>query len=392
MSAPNTIRSLHLLSDKKFLPWIKRTFSLPNWSAFYIVLNPNQKNYSHPLEDNILEVSADEYGEKIILESLHQYDIAFHYFLDNMKAEIIAKSANKILHYWCFYGAEVYQQTSLFRNELYGVYTKRILRVLPEIRFRYDLRKFYYKYILFKKAPVDSLQAAIPHIHAILWYVEEEVKLIGRKINLPPWQFFQFFNVVDIIPPGTKTTNTKSKKILIGNSATIENNHADVLPGLLEIIDKEYTFSLPMTYGQFARYKTRIKTTYSRALNDRVTYLEEHLELDEYYQFLHEHPTAIFLHYRQQALGNILYLLYTGTKVYLSENNIIYTWLIKHDIEVFKFEEAFQSDVSTNQLTLDHASIAKNQQNIMQLLDHQRNDITIRAIENEIFSRKNKQK
>ncbi len=388
MSTEDSIRSIHIFSDKKFVPWTKNTFNLPHWTCYYVILNHQKKNFCEPLDDSMLEVSADAFGQKKIAALLDHQDIAFHYFLDNIKADLIAQSPNHLVHCWCFFGAEVYQQTNLFRQQLYGQETKRLLRLLPEIRFRYDLRKFYFKYILFKKPPIQSLLNAIPHVHSILWYVEEEIDFINTKLTLPLWQFFQFFSFSDIIPEGTAITNPTTKKILIGNSATVENNHADALPLLMKMKDTSYSFSLPMTYGQFDRYKTKIKQQYKNAFNDRVTFLEEHLPLKAYYQLLQEHPTAIFLHYRQQALGNILYLLYAGTKIYLSEKSVIYTWLKKNGIKVFKFEADFESHANTNQLTLDRAAMEENQKRIQHLLHHDRNTATIKALEREVVSKK----
>lgn len=388
MSAAETIKSVHILSDVKFLPWIKRTFSLHGWTSFYILLNHQAKKVYRDLDVDTLEMSTDAFGESIILEKLKSFDIAFHYLLNNTKAEIIHKSGKDIIHCWCFYGAEIYQQTNLFRNTIYGPQTRKMLWTLPEKRFRYELRKWYYSFWKREPSPISSLRSSISRIYAILWYVEEEMEMINQKIKLPPWKFFQFFAFDDIIPAGTGITDVASKKILIGNSATIENNHADVLPLLTSISDPEYTFSLPLTYGQFSRYKSKIKVMYKRKLKDRVTFLEEHLTLNEYYALLQKHPTAIFLHYRQQGLGNILYLLYNGTKVYVSQHNVVYQWLKKNGVEVFIFEVDFVRDVQAQKLTLDQETITYNQGKIRELLDHQRNDLTISELEKEVYSRK----
>jgi len=127
---------------------------------------------------------------------------------------------------------------------------------------------------------------------------------------------------------------------------------------------------------------------YTRKLGERVTFLEEHLTLKEYYSLLQKHPTAIFLHYRQQGLGNILYLLYTGTKVYLSHHNVVYQWLKKNGVEVFIFEEDFLKDAEAQWLTLEPETIGHNQRKIRELLEHQKNDLTIAALEEEVYSRK----
>jgi hypothetical protein len=221
------IQALHLFSDKKFMPWVKQTFQIAHWHSHFIIINVESHNSQVIIDEDTIEVSGDAFGQKIILEKLKSAEIAFHYFLDNIKANIIFHSDSKTLHCWCFYGAEVYQQTSIFRKEIYGPVTKKLLWTLPEIKFRYDLRKYFYLF-QFKTAPITSLLRTIPKIHSVLWYVEEEMKRINEKIPLPPWKFFQFFSFTDIIPTGTGSTNRQNKKILVGNSATIENNHADV--------------------------------------------------------------------------------------------------------------------------------------------------------------------
>jgi|GEM_PF-5116628 len=390
MPEHDPIRAIHLFSDKKFLPWVRQTFSATGWQCSYIILNPKGKASVSIIDDDTIEVSTDTYGQEIILAKLNASEIAFHYFLDNVKADLIHQSDPSILHCWCFYGAEIYQQTNLFRNKIYGPVTRKMLWALPEIKFRYDLRKYYYLFRRLKKPPLTSLLRAIPRIHRILWYVEEEMEKINTSIKLPTWQFFQFFSFADIIPAGTQGTSRESKRILIGNSATVENNHADVLEVLKRTSNHQYTISLPLTYGLFPRYKEKIKSSFRKSLGDRVYFLEEHMKLQEYYNFLQQHPTAIFLHYRQQALGNILFMLYTGTKVYLSRQNVVYQWLTRNQIKVYIFEDHFESDYTTHNLVLDENTITHNREGIVKLLDHNRNMDTLHTLEVEIRNNRKK--
>jgi hypothetical protein len=110
------------------------------------------------------------------------------------------------------------------------------------------------------------------------------------------------------------------------------------------------------------------------------------MKLDAYYDFLGRHPVAIFLHYRQQGLGNILYMLYTGTKVYLSRQNIVVQWLQKNQVKVYIFEEQFAEDYQNHNLVLDDADAAHNREAIRALLDHDRNRQTLQSLEAEILS------
>ncbi|HZV44678.1 MAG TPA: hypothetical protein VFF90_09370, partial [Saprospiraceae bacterium] len=123
---------------------MKQTFQLSHWHSHFIIIHVKSKNSQVVIDEDTTEVSGDAFGQKIILEKLKSTDIAFHFFLDNNKADIIFHSKSNTLHCWCFYGAEIYQQTSKFRKELYGPATQQLLWTLPEIKFRYDLRKYFY--------------------------------------------------------------------------------------------------------------------------------------------------------------------------------------------------------------------------------------------------------
>ncbi len=378
------IHAIHIVPNKKFLPWIKHLFDRPDWKSTYVILLYEKKKIVRNGDENEIEVSADKFGIKYIVTLLKKYDAAFHYLLDFPKTEIVLRSPSHIVHYWYFFGSEIYHQTNLFKGELYGPETKKILVILPEIRYWYEIRRMYYQIILRENSPFENFRKAIPRIRNILWYVEDEIKIITSKIQLPPWMFLQFFTFNNIIPDEKVATNRESRKVLIGNSATIENNHFDVLNVLTKLNPIVQTYSLPMTYGQYKRYKNKVKKVFSAKLNEKVFFLEKHLSLDEYYSFINQHPTAIFLHYRQQGLGNILYLIYNGTKVYLSEQNAIYHWLKRNDIMVFSFEEDFISDYNNNNLLIDLSWSNSNRVQIKRLLTENQNEISMQLIEADI--------
>jgi hypothetical protein len=386
MTRVRQIRAVHLFSDRKFIPWAAATFDREGWRSHYVVLDrqAGAVTTAHQGGIGITLVPQSPAGMAWILDNLREADLVFHYLMDNVKAEIIARSDAPVRHYWCFYGAEIYQQTPLFRDVLYGPATRKWLHLLPEIRFRYLMRKGYYRWIRREPAPLDSLRRAVPRIAGILWYVEDEIAWIRERMALPPYVFFQFFRFEDIIPDETVQCDRTAQNILVGNSATVENNHADVLDVLRTLPADTHHYTLPVTYGQFARYKSMLMRRGQRVLGSRVRFLDQHMPLGEYYALLHQHPTAIFLHRRQQALGNIFYLLYAGAKVYLSRHNIIYTWLQHHDVNVFSFEDCFAEDHRRGQLTLTDAEAGHNREAIRRLLRHDRNEAFFNQLESSI--------
>jgi len=375
-----TIKAVHIFTDSKFIPWVKSSFAQYEWESTYIVLLPSASGLSNQQNDVIYIYMESDWKAKV-LSIIDSSQIVFHYFLDNHKASLILSSSGRAIHCWCFYGAEIYQQTPLFRDMLYGLVTRKYLWLLPEIKYRVLLRSWYYRILRREMAPVNLLKQAIPKISGILWYVPEEIAYIHTRIKLPPWYNFQFFSFSDIIPDPDARCQQDTRKILVGNSATIENNHLDVLNAFQKAQSQLYTVSLPMTYGMFPRYRKLVKQKYSKTLKDRVFFLENHLPLEKYYSFLSAHSTAVFLHHRQQALGNVLYMLYIGAKVYLSQDNIIVQWLRHNQVRVFIFEEDFARDLNDNKMILEEPAAEENRKRIRILLEHQHNQETIQQLE-----------
>ena len=60
--------------------------------------------------------------------------------------------------------------------------------------------------------------------------------------------------------------------------------------------------------------------------------------LDEYNKMLSTCSVAIMNHYRQQAVGNIIALVYSGAKVYLSSQNTVYHFLKRIGCNVYSVE------------------------------------------------------
>lgn len=380
----DTIHALHLFSDKKILPWIKETFLRKGWFSEFIIINRQAKHQQKETGHQTWEVSGDKDGIDFILGKAEQADILFYHLLDNIKAEIAIRMVQPKIQCWSFYGTEVYQQTPIFKKKLYGPVTSRKMIRFPEIRFRYELRAMYYRFIRRESTPYDTLQRAIPKIDFILWYIEKEINFIQQHMQLPPFLFFQHFRLNDVLPLNESFIYRDQKKILVGNSATIENNHFDILGVLSKLEMKAYTITVPLTYGQFGRYKKSIKQEFTKCFGANVHFIEEHMPIATYYDELKKHGTAIFLHQRQQGLGNIFYLIYIGTKVYLSGKSIIYSWLRENSIDVFCFEDEFDNDFRQHQITLTEEQGLKNRHFLRTLLDTTQNENTFMLWEKSI--------
>ena len=86
MPEKHPVRAIHLFSDRKFLGWVRQTFSTTNWTSYYVILDSATKKSCINIDEHTIEVSSDGHGQQIVLEKFVNMDIAFHYFLDNVIA------------------------------------------------------------------------------------------------------------------------------------------------------------------------------------------------------------------------------------------------------------------------------------------------------------------
>ena len=358
---------VHLLNRKSFLPWIKESFDGNQFDNTFILLDLKNKNLDRE-EDGTRYLSIDETGKEKLLNEVNASDVAIHYFLDYTKSEIILKSDTSVKHYWCFFGADIYQQLNVFKTNLYQEKTKRWLKFNLMYRFRLELRAIKYKLFKRKATPKQVLLRSLKRIEKVLWYVDDEIEWINSKIELPEFLYYKFYQTKEVIPFDKGKVDVSSKKILIGNSSAMENNHLDVLE-LFKKLPDGMQVALPLVYGEPQDYKQAVIERFKDHFKENVEILEERKTLEEYYAWLDSFPTAIMLHNRQQGLGNIFYLIANGSKLYLSDNNIIFKWLKKNNIEVSSFEKSFEKDYHNNELTLGEVKRVTNFDNLKILLD-----------------------
>lgn len=356
---------LHLINSEPFLKWVKTSLIDDEIQNNFVVLNLVDTDVDKE-EGCTRHLSVDEAGKSKLLDLINSSDVVIHYFLDYTKSELILKSNENVKHYWYFFGADIYQQMELFRSNLYFSQTKKWMRFNVLFRFKLELRALKYRVFLRKPSPTQLLKKSFDRIENVLWYVEDEINWIKSKTKLPKFKYHKFFEFNQVIPFEKSGLDIDSKKILIGNSCSPENNHLDILERIE--LNVNYSYGLPFNYGEPANYRSFVKSKFLNKLGANVELLESKMELNDYYNWLNSFPTAIMYHNRQQALGNIFYLIANGTKLYLSETNIIFKWLLKNGITVFSFENDFINDQNSSNLILDSELRTKNYSKLKVLL------------------------
>lgn len=155
-----------------------------------------------------------------------------------------------------------------------------------------------------------------------------------------------------------KDTNVTT--ILLGNSDTITNNHLEALQALSAYKDMPIKLVIPLNYGN-DKYADLVESEAIRIFGaDKVMALRSFLQRDEYYSMLAQVDVAVMFHYRSQAAGNVLALLYRGKKVFIHGKSTLYQLLHTNDIAVFDSAKIGEMDFKEFKAPLEQVAIDKN--------------------------------
>ena len=329
------IMFLHILKDDKFAEPLINIYQAYNdiTSEFVFYGRRDKLKYIKGRDDVEVFESAKEFVERL---KDRDYNVVFFHSLQPQICRFIKSiPSDKIVIWWAF-GYDIYGDLRFgpqsFVNDSF--YYPETLKILKEPRsIQATIKKWCVKlYIesilrLYKKdilGRVDYFQPVIP-------YEFEQVKnLFKRDVHeyyLPRYDAEYNF----VYSPKSENGN-----IIIGNSASAINNHADVWLRIKDYIPKNREVVMPLSYGDMS---------YAKAVKEKVRgdhtirFLDTFLPRDEYLSIVNSCSYAVYGSIRQHAMGNIYTSLRNGVKVFLLKDSYIYKYLSKSGFVVFAIED-----------------------------------------------------
>lgn len=128
--------------------------------------------------------------------------------------------------------------------------------------------------------------------------------------------------------------------IMIGNSASLSNNHLYVLEMVRNFQIGNATVIMPLSYGGVLQYKEKVMDAYEKKYSGQVRFLLEYMPLHEYNKTFLKLGTMILASWRQESIGTIMMGFYLGIKVYMSNRSPLYQSLKDEGFVVFAIEDA----------------------------------------------------
>jgi hypothetical protein len=180
---------------------------------------------------------------------------------------------------------------------------------------------------------------AIRKVRAVSTCLPYEYPLI--KKTFPHLARFDF-DYIDETAPGLSRSD--GRNILVGNSASINCNHLDVLKTLYERETEGRKIIVPLSYAGGESYINTVIQAGAQAFGEDFMPLTDYMEIGEYTKLIRSCGFAVMGFLRQQATKNLQLLFCQGTKIFFYKDTDLFRYFKDAGYAVFSIEEDLNAE------------------------------------------------
>lgn len=331
----------HIALDEKFIDAAYRIFetAYPNKNVFFIVTQ--NKNFRFIKKAKGTLIHPVTLLSKKFINSLDQYEMVFLHWMDGLRMQLLVLASPSVKFIWLGWGGDYYDAFIYSRQE--DMLLKKTALLFHKLRLQSNrltfdqILKKTAKFFLYRQ--IDKKEA-INRVDFFSPVLEEDFDLVKKslpnfKAQYLPWNYG---TLEDDMLSGLELSEITGENILIGNSATPENNHLDCFDILNDVDLTKRQIICPLSYG-VAAYGEFIKQAGVQRFGKSFTPLTEFMPVREYVKIISTCSCVIMNHIRQQAMGNIVIMMYLGAKIFLQESNPAYHFFKERGALIFSVDE-----------------------------------------------------
>lgn len=187
-----------------------------------------------------------------------------------------------------------------------------------------------YKSLVDETAPTQQnfiAQSVIKKIGYIVCHNKQNYELAKEYYDIEGDYVCSFkyeSNMCEVLPDLIEVESPHTKagvvNILVGNSASLANEHAKMFRLIAPFKNKKISVICPLNYGDqlYASYVEKLGKQY---FGSNFVAIREAVSADDYYAFLSKIDIGIFCHNPDQGMGTIRRLLSLGKKVFVNQQH-----------------------------------------------------------------------
>ncbi len=301
------INKLFIEKEHLFYVYGKKQSKFPKLEYKNVILS---SHYKSKKEFYLFILRQFMHADKIILHSL---------FLDNdlLKLITIMQFIYKEKFCWWIWGGDLYDK----------------------YRYAQKLNKYSKYYIeeeFFRKILIKNLKY-------ISSTNKEDYDLVKEWYHTNA-KFYYAFYPIELPILLNQVENHHDIVIILGNSATEENQHIEAINKLKFLANENIKIICPLSYPNNKKYIKFIQNYGRNIFHDKFITITNFMPYEKYMELLSSVDIAIFNNNRQQANGNIAGLLYLGKKVFINEQNPFLNYWKNKGAEIFKFNNFYENN------------------------------------------------
>ncbi len=326
---------LHLLTDEKFTDYVIRQFSEPGMQSEFVLIPSNNALHLVKLVDKCRIIEAGSSSFRELLDALGSYTGVFLHglFWAEWQVPVLKSVPDHVKVAWACWGGEIYSSQEsgyTFRAPA----TKLLLKVRHLLKpsrqtLNWEVPKALYKRLDYCTTSIEEeydyaksfFQSDMRHVWYTYYSIEETVgALMDERCH--------------------------GENVWLGNSASICNNHLDML---LLLARKKCRKQLagrkvitPLSYGE-PWMRSFVYKVGGFLFGNRFKPLLSFLPRNDYNALMLDCSTMMIGATEPLAQGNIITALWLGMRVYLSEKSMSYHFFKRIGAVVFSMEK----DLST---------------------------------------------
>lgn len=335
------MRIVHISLDEKFIDCAIDQFKQLNnvesvfcaqtgADSFTFIKNPDVKLFHSA--DEVIDFANQEQFDYAILHSMC------------FAPRILLRLNKPIL--WCSWGYDIYSDKrddlqKLFSISLYKPMTRKAADIGPK-NFKEKVSLFLriFGILSNRQKRYNELIKKISYLSVVLKNEFEAARKLHPHLKYFP---FRYMSLDDAMP--YVRYQGKERSILLGNSLDPTNNHIDLLK-LLEERQIQCKVYIPISYPkEFITYKKRLKEFAANLKYVSPIFLEDFIPKEDYFRIFDECSVAIFGHMRQQAIGNVYHIFYSGKKAFFYKDSLNYKYLKNAGFQIFNVEDDLTQEI-----------------------------------------------
>lgn len=348
------MKILHLCFDghglNRFLPVFEHFY--PNRNVWFITEDKkNAQRMTNVEADNIFWIRPwenDDYLQKILdLSQNEGIDrIVCHsilgFYLDVLNM-LFKDKQYKV--YWLLWGFEMYRALGYSgkMNLVDNANPFSLLSYIEPTRYAGTLR---YK-ILGRQSYEKRLLCFLHYTDYFCFWLYEDYLLLQKyypcSIQFRHFQYGASWKGCSSSSNMPEYMDKHPRTILLNHQSSPTGNHATLIKKLSSFNGIEnYQIIVPLSYGsnlirKYVCWKGK------RSFKNNFKPLLDYMPREEYYNIVGRAEVAIFGQLRQEAAGNLDFLLTNGAKVFMREKNVLYQHYKKMGYLIFSFEHDLNS-------------------------------------------------